>query len=117
MDRKNRKGNEVKKKVSYIEIVDGDMYLKIPKNRDMINNAVNVLKSFDFSEDKEETAEMPEPEVSSQEVPVYDINMKRCPVCDKKLKTKVIKRGDALIKQVKCKKKKCGFTHEFAMKV
>ncbi len=129
MGKKDRKTNVrpvVKKE--FIEVQDGDLYLRIPKKK-KLDSVIRVLvvleKSFDEEKEKElELVRLPEPkeEEISVDVPQFDENIIRCPKCNRKLKSKVIKRGSELIRLVRCKKnkrfrKKCDFEHEFSIRV
>jgi uncharacterized protein with PIN domain len=69
---------------------------------------------------EEQKSEPEQVEVSAE--PQYDEFMTRCPKCNSKVKSKIKKRGNELIRIVRCKKskglrKKCNFMHEFSIKV
>lgn len=104
----------------FVEIRDGDVYMKLPKDFDY-EQIIRILLTFRNKPSVSEPE--PEPErVEIEEEPLIDENITRCPKCSSKLKSKVIKRGNELIRVVRCKKnkgfrKKCDFTHEFSIKV
>jgi len=117
-------------KQEFIEVRDGELYLKIPKDAslDSIIRVLVVLeKSFADKREQElalvRTPVEPEKEeVSVTAEPQIDEFMTRCPKCNSKIKSKVKKRGNELVRIVKCKKNKrfrnkCDFMHEFSIKV
>lgn len=111
-------------KKDFIEIQDGEMYLKLPKDRSY-RQVIDILSTFHLNPEpvQEIVSELKkEEEVSVTAEPQIDEFMTRCPKCNSKLKSKVKKRGNELIRIVKCKKnkrfgKKCDFMHEFSIKV
>jgi len=130
MGKKNREKNiKPVMKQEFIEIRDGELYLKIPKNAslDSIIRVLVVLeKSFGELQTRQLAEPEPEPakeeEISVTAEPQIDEFMTRCPKCNSKLKSKVKKRGNELVRIVRCKKnkrfrKKCDFIHEFSIKV
>lgn len=109
----------------FIEIQDGEMYLKIPKNMNM-TKVINILAVFNEPElepePTEEEIKKVEDEISVTAEPQVHEAMTHCPKCHAKLKSKVKKRGNELIRIVRCKKskgfrKKCDFVHEFSIKI
>lgn len=124
---------KVEKKKEIIEIIDGDMVLKIPKDEDKISNALNILNSLlkqtsrkslkdDLEGLKEELKkiegnpidEKSEEVIAQTEEEPLNPNIKKCPKCNKKLKAKSKKTLDGFERYVKCKK--CGFEHTFNLK-
>jgi hypothetical protein len=116
---------EEKMKTEFIEIKDGDLYLKVPKGVDY-EKIARVLLIFNNPTPKVEPAVVEEkPKEEQIEVtaePQLDEFMTRCPKCNSKVKSKVRKSGSELVRVVRCKKskglrKKCDFVHEFTIKV
>lgn len=122
MGKKNRKENI---ETEFVEIQDGELYLRIPKK--VLNRELEKVSRILLAFNEPELPVMPMPELEEEELPLpaepqIDEFMTHCPKCNSKVKSKVKKRGNELIRIVRCKKskgfrKKCDFIHEFSIKV
>lgn len=114
-----------KKEIKKIEIIENDVYIKIPKDYEIVKSIRKLLTTIenDLSEKKDgeieiikEVSKVLEPEIPeiefSPKIP-KDNNFKLCPLCNSKLKRKKItQEGDILKQKVICKNRKCNFQKE-----
>jgi len=122
-----------KKASDFLEITQGEMYIKIPKDVNSVCIVQNILEAYrkelekriiNIPEKVEELKEQDEKiDIEVPEIPEPEGIPTECPLCKSKIKVSSPKKiGENLVQVVRCKKnvwymRKCDFKKEYAFKI